>query len=74
MNKEQLIDKMKNEYGRVILKDDGNKILAAPFKLYIENGKYVITENVERTGNIELLETADEDKACLFFWNILHKS
>lgn len=48
MNKEQLINKMKNEYGRVILKNDGNKILSAPFKRYIENGKCIISENVEK--------------------------
>ena len=74
MNKEQLVNKMKDEYGRVIVKDNGNKILAAPFKFYTEDGMYVITENVERTGNIELLKTSDEDKACRYFWNILHRN
>lgn len=71
MDKNELLSKMMKKYKRVILKDDGHKILALPFKLFDDGERYYITENRERQGNVEVFSTAKEEEAYDFFWNLL---
>lgn len=73
MDKSELISRMMKKYKRVILKDDGHKILALPFRLYDDGERYYITENRERQGNVEIFSTANEDEAYDFFWKLLEE-
>ena len=56
-----------NKIGRPLVKDEGKKILANPYKFICEGDEYVIYRNVEKIGMTEVLRTKDEDEACSMF-------
>lgn len=71
MNISEMIKVISERYGDPIIKDNGNRILMSPFKFILENGEFVIYENVERRGLTERIRTTDEEKTCLFLIKLL---
>lgn len=73
MNTSTLIEIIQQRYGRPIIKDNGRKILAHPYKFIYDGQNYTLIKNIERIGITELFSTPNEDFACTEFLKVLEK-